>query len=474
MRPLRASIAAIALALALALPGGAAAQGYPQCFGETEADNVQPQAGKALRFGITPGIQTGQLGTGEAVPRTPEDPDRHLAELAKLRPPGGPFVLRLHRFFWSDGEPAVQRFLALTDRYTRAGYLVELQLRYHPDAQQEGDIAAWAAHVRDVVRRFGSNKRVVAIQVTNEVNLTFSPDSSDGSYAGARDALIQGVIAAKDEARKRGYSQLEIGFNWAYRTAPQDDASFWNYIRDHGGAAFTGALDWVGLDAYPGTFFPPAETPGDERDGMVNAMSAMRCFTQGAGIPDSKPIHVEETGFPTDQAARSEARQAQVADTIVRAVHDFRGNYNVSDLRWFNLRDGNSQSGNYQTQYGLLRDDYTEKPAFGVFARLVGELSIRDALGPEQARPDVHLRTRCAGTRIRASLVGRDTRLARRVEFRDGRLRARDARRPFVRILGRGRRQRIAAVVRMRDGERLMLRLRSPRCGAASRPSLAG
>jgi hypothetical protein len=473
MRPLRALIAAAALALAL--PAGAAAQGYPQCFGETAADAVQPHGGQALRFGITPGIQTGQLGTGAATPRTPEDPDRHLAELAKLRPPGGPFVLRLHRFFWSDGEPAVQSFLALADRYTRAGYLVELQLRYHPSAGQEGDIAAWTAHVRDVVRRFGSNRRVVAIQVTNEVNLTFSPDSSDGSFAGARDALIQGVIAAKDEARKRGYNQLAIGFNWAYRTAPQDDASFWNYLRDHGGAAFTAALDWVGLDAYPGTFFPPAEAPGGERDGMVNAMSALRCFTEGAGIPDSKPIHVEETGFPTDQAARTEARQAQVADTIVRAVNDFRGNYNVSDLRWFNLRDGNSQSGNYQTQYGLLRDDYTEKPAFGVYGSLVRELSIRDAQAtPRAARPDVHLRARCSGTRVRASVGGRDTGLVRRVEFRDGRRRARDTRRPFVRLLGRGRRQRVAAIVRMRDGKRLVLRLRVPRCRGATGPSFAG
>ncbi len=470
MRPSLACIAALVTVL-LAAPASANAQGYPQCFGETEADNVQPQGGTALRFGITPGIQTGQLGTGPATPRTPEDPVRHLAALAKLRPPGGPFVLRLHRFFWSDGEPAVQRFLDLANRYTRAGYLVELQLRYHPSAEQEGDIGAWTAHVRDVVRRFGSNPRVVAIQVTNEVNLTFSPDSSDGSYAGARDALIQGVIAAKDEARKRGYNQLEIGFNWAYRTAPQDDASFWNYIRDHGGPAFVGALDWVGLDAYPGTFFPPVEAPGEERDGMVNAMSAMRCFTQGAGIPDSKPIHLEETGFPTGPGARTEARQAQVADTIVHAVHDYRGNYNVSDFRWFNLRDGDSQSGNYQTQYGLLRDDYSEKPAFGVYAGLVRELSIRDAqVGP----PAVRLRARCSGLRIRASLVGSDTRRVRRVEFRDGRRRARDARRPFVRILGRGRRQRIAAVVRMRDGRRLVLRLRVARCRRATGPSFAG
>ena len=146
-------------------------------------------------------MQTGQLGTGAVPPRLPEDPAQTLNALGRLKPANGPFVLRLHRFFWSDGEEGVRRFLALKDRYTRAGYFVELQLRYHPDEQQEGDIAAWTAHVRDVVRRFGADPRVVAIQVTNEVNLTFSPDSSDGAYEGAKDALIQGVIAAQDEKR---------------------------------------------------------------------------------------------------------------------------------------------------------------------------------------------------------------------------------------------------------------------------------
>ena len=47
---------------------------------------------------------------------------------------------------------------------------------------------------------------MVGLQVTNEVNFTISPDSSDGAYAGARDALIQGVIAAKDEARDAAFA----------------------------------------------------------------------------------------------------------------------------------------------------------------------------------------------------------------------------------------------------------------------------
>ena len=417
----------VAMALALAVP--AHAQGGP-CFGQTDADAVEQKPGAPpLRFGITPGAQTGQFFTGAVLPRTPEDPARQIAGLDGLRAPNAPFVLRLHRFFWSDGEDGVRRFLALADLYTRAGYLVELQLRYHPSPEQEGDIAAWEAHVRDVVRRFGANPRVVAIQVTNEVNITFSPDSSDGAHEGAREALVYGVIAAKDEVRRRGYRQLEIGFNWAYRTDPASESAFWNHLRD-APDAFRAALDWVGVDAYPGTVFPPAHTPGGERDGMVNAFSTFRCYAGGAGIPESIPIHVEENGWPTEPPARSYEQQARVAETLVRSVHDFRGTYNITDYRWFNLRDGDTTSANFQSQYGLMTDEYEPKPAYGVYRRLVADL------GRRYSRPRLKLSVRCRSGRWYARIRGRDTSEVLRASFRVGHLRAADdARPPFERSI---------------------------------------
>jgi hypothetical protein len=411
---MRAVVLAVLGVLVLASP--AAAQNA--CIGQTDADSIEQKAGPPLRFGITPGVQTGQYVTGAVPPRTPEEPAKQLAGLAGLRPDGGPFVLRLHRFFWSGGEEEIRRVLALSDLYTRAGYLVELQLRYHPNEQQEGDIRAWTEHVREVVRRFGVNPRVVAIQVTNEVNITFSPDSSDGAYDGARDALIQGVIAAKDEVRRRGFRQLEIGFNWAYRSEPSAENAFWTYLRDNGGPAFVGALDWVGVDAYPGTVFPPAHTEGGERDGMVNAFSSFRCYSAIAGIPESIPIHVEENGWPTEPPGRSYEQQAEVAETLVRAVHDFRGTFNITDYRWFNLRDGDTTSANFQTQYGLMTDEYDPKPAYGVYAGLVRQL------GTRYAKPRLSLSARCRGRRWRGRVGGPDAGHVLSATFRIGDLHA--------------------------------------------------
>src|SRR4051812_47857516 len=441
---MRRALLTIVLAGLVAAPAADAQSGG--CIGETSAQDVPQKPGPALRFGITPGVQTGQLGTGPQPPRTPEDPARQLAALHDLVPPGRPFVLRLHRFFWSEGEPAVQRFLELADRYTRAGYLVELQLRYHPTPAQEGDIPAWTAYVRDVVRRFGSNRRVVAIQVTNEVNLPDSPDSSDGNYEGGRDALIQGVIAAKDEARRRGYGQLAIGFNWAYRYTPQGDQSFWDYLRDHGGPGFLAALDWIGLDAYPGTFIPPVDTEGGERDALVNAMSTLRCYSRGARIPDTVPIHVEENGWPTSPPSRSYERQVSALETQVRAFHDFRGTYNVSDYRWFDLRDSDSTSPNFQQQYGLMTDVYEEKPAFARYRSLIAELSVRSAAPARLA-----LRVRCRAGRWVGAARG-DADGVRRVDFRvDGSLRTRDRQPPFRRALRSPRHGRHRVVARVFD-----------------------
>ncbi|MDX6638860.1 MAG: hypothetical protein QOJ01_2371, partial [Solirubrobacterales bacterium] len=151
--------------------------------------------------------------------------------------------------------------------------------------------------------------------------------------------------------------------------------AFWTYLRDHGGRRFARAVDWVGLDSYPGTVFPPSEpTPTGYADGMVNAMSVLRqCFMPIAGLGAGVPIHVEENGWPTGPG-RSDARQAVALRQMVRAVNRFRGNYGVAEYRWFDLRDHNSSSTNFQHHYGLLRDDYSKKPAFGDYRRLVRKL----------------------------------------------------------------------------------------------------
>lgn len=373
---------AIAVTGLTALLAGLVCAGWPHperavaqqvCLGDPSADGVEARPGPRVRFGITPAGVAGALGPPVAV--TPGTREQTLSALRKLRTPGSPFVLRLNRFFWSLRQQGFRKFLRRATGYTRRGYLVELQLRYHPDERQEGRIGRWVRFVRNVTRAFGRNPRVVGLQVANEVNFyPFVPDASDSAYEGAREALVRGVVAADRVARRHGYEQLEIGFNWAYRTDPDRERSFWEALRD-GGPRFRAAVEWVGLDAYPGTVFPPAEAPGDERDGIVAAMSQLRqCFMPIARLGPRVPIHVEENGWPTGPG-RSEASQEIALRAMVGAVHEFRGTYNVTDYRWFDLRDHNTASQNFQQHYGLLRDDYSAKLAFGAYRELVRRLA---------------------------------------------------------------------------------------------------
>jgi hypothetical protein len=311
-------------------------------------------------------------------------------------------VVRLNRLFWSGGDGLLAQFQALVARYTSAGQDVELQVRYHPGFGEAGDLGAWQRYVRHVVDAVGSNRRVVAMTITNEVNVTFSPNTSDGAYTGARDALIDGVEAAHDEALRRGDDQLRFGFTYAYRFSPVDDAAFFSYLGAHGGVALQRALGFVGLDFYPGSVYPPAMAPGDTyRSEMAQALGTLRrCLMPKAGLGAGVPIWITENGVPTG-ADVTETQQAGDLTQLVDAAQAYSGTFNVTDYRWFNLRDSNSSAAGslpgaattFATD-GLLRDDYSAKPAFAAFRAAIA------VLGQREPKPIGRSRCRSATLRL--------------------------------------------------------------------------
>jgi hypothetical protein len=333
------------------------------------SDNASPAP---LRFGIDPEL-AGSVGSIQTASK-PESETQRVAALDALRPPGKELVLRVNRLFWSDGEDGIRSFQQLIARDTAAGFDVEMQVRYHPTTAEEGDMAAWTAYVRRVVDVFGPNHRVVAMTITNENNVNVSPNTSDGSYKSANQALIDGVIAARQEADAHGWGRLKFGFTYAWRFSPQGDAAFWSAL-DAGGPAFRNALSFVGLDVYPGSFYPPAILPPDDlRQEIVKALATVRgCWMASAQIGAAVPIWITENGYPTTLGAHTEAEQAQSLGAMVDAVHDYAGTFGVSDYRWFNLRDNDSQGAGMFDTDGLLRDDYSPKPSFAQLrARIAG------------------------------------------------------------------------------------------------------
>jgi hypothetical protein len=153
----------------------------------------------------------------------------------------------------------------------------------------------------------------------------------------------------------------------------------------------------------------------------------------------------------------------------------------VSDYRWFNLRDSKTGDAGVFQNAGLLEDDYDEKPAFAAYRELVRKYT---AAGTPAAAPRLKLKLRrrfghtrdgrrCAASRVRATVGGRDRDEARRAGFfRDRRRVGRDTHRPLSRVVEPRARptrlmlHRAVARVRLAGGRLVRLSRRYRRCPA--------
>ena len=133
-------------------------------------------------------------------------------------------------------------------------------------------------------------------------------------------------------------------------------------------------MDWVGIDLYPQTWTSTTKR-GPAAAAAPCASSCAGCVRWRCRLRESSPvhIHVSENGFPTGPG-RDEAEQAELLTAAIEAVADVRRPYGISDYRWFGLRDSNSSQSTFEAQYGVLRDDYTPKPAFHHLRDLVGRI----------------------------------------------------------------------------------------------------
>jgi hypothetical protein len=365
---------AVALAVALAALGAAPARAAdPRCL-TAEVPPVSAPA-KPLRFGITPQA-AGTVGAsqGEVVP---PDPKARDAALHHLRPRNRELVIRITRFFESEGDAAVRRVVRRARHFARRGFGVEAQIRYHPSPEQEGDRVSWRRFVRRAAKALAPNPSLVTLSITNEVNLPISPNTSDGAFAGAKEAIVAGIAEADRALRRHGRRDVDLGFTYAYRWLADSDLSFWSEIGRLATPGFRAGLDYVGVQLYPGLFVPPtlvAETAGEA---TVEALTLVReCYMPRAGLGPETALQVTEIGFATN-LGHTEARQASELSDTVRAVHAFSGTLGVTDLRYFNLRDNRPDGTDLFDDVGLLRADYSPKPAFDVFRSLIRELGTR-------------------------------------------------------------------------------------------------
>lgn len=372
------------LAAAVAFPGGAPAQlGGGPCVSANPPAIDAPA--RRLRFGITP-LSAGTAGASQAQPK-PDDPAAALAELRRLRPGRRQLILRLNRMSMADGEAGIHRYASLVDDYAKAGFDTELQVRYHPGPGQDGDMAAWTRYVRDAVSVLGKRQSVKALTITNEGNFPVSPNTSDGAFRGVKQAIVSGTIAARERLDRMGRPDVQLGFSFAWRWLPSSDAAFWQDLGSLGNARFRQAVDYVGLQIYPGLVYPPVLAPGRSAgDEIVEALTLLRgCYMPMAGLGRRVALWVTENGYATN-LGRSEAEQVGSLSSTLDEIHRYSGTLGVTDYRWFNLRDNDSSGTDLFDAVGVLRDDYAEKPAFATLRSAI------QSIGTDRPRP-----RRCGG-----------------------------------------------------------------------------
>jgi hypothetical protein len=323
-----------------------------------------------LRFGVYPWAAAGAVGSVD--PPVADDPNKALRSVKDLE---GSRSITVHLYGQYTGAEPGEADALLSDArwWSDNGVRVEMVLRYRPASV--GLVSGYVSWVRDVAGRLAAISGVVAIQIGNEANNTASGAAGDGAYADAAQAIALGVPAARQAVIAAGRPDIGIGFNWAAGNTPCQPDPFFSELRRVGGEAFAAAVGWVGIDLYPGTWSAPSPSvfPSAQlvRSSVVSSLGCLRTTQMPlAGLSSSVTITVAETGWPTS-ANRSELTQAAVLRDIVGAVETVSGQYGVTDLRWFDLRDANTASGQLENGYGLLRDDYSAKPAFGAYRALI-------------------------------------------------------------------------------------------------------
>jgi hypothetical protein len=306
-------------------------------------------------FGIWPGAVAADLVSLQPLDCPVEDAGKTLAALRQLQGTAAEFYVRAYRHFGEGTRPhpAARATPRQPELYAGEGRLIDLVACYQsPVPDPEGFTDFVRQSVRDVAA-WGGGK----VQVGEELNV---PAPLDGGSPGCFEAVSAGVAAALDERDRLGAPVL-VGVN----AAGMPDPAFWNHLTSVIGPRNTGRLDYIGLDAFPDVFQPVPH--GKLPAAVTFLLRRLRTVTTEAGIPQATPIHVTETGWPTDDQ-RTEGTQAQVLTAVAAAA--LASDAGVQAYEWFGLRDGNTAAA-WTARFGILRDDYAPKPAFAAIQQII-------------------------------------------------------------------------------------------------------
>lgn len=288
--------------------------------------------------------------------------------------------MRYYLHYIGDGETA-NHTPVNPEQYVTDRRKLDLVLMFQTN---EEDLTGWNDIIKKMIRKYGSY--LGSLQITEEANVQVP--YLDGNFKNVRQALVQGVITAKEEIRKQNLD-VKVGFNSTPIFNPAD--TFWKEIKELANESFYDSLDYVGLDFFPDVFQPI------KFSNLENVVTlVLKKFREqdlaGAGIPSSVPIRITENAWSTGPN-RPYEQQVKTVEAVIRTIYALKDELNITGYEYHQLRDADSSefegdSNNdseyndaatllRQHQFGLLKDDYTPKPAFETYRKLIDELGTK-------------------------------------------------------------------------------------------------
>lgn len=231
--------------------------------------------------------------------------------------------------------------------------------RYSPNSA-----ADYADAMAYLVRRYGS--RVAAWELWNEPNSDYFFNSAHPAeeYAAMVKAAYPAMKAVDPSAVVVAGSLMES--DWEFT-----EALYANGIK--------GNFDGFSFHPYSGDRSPISPTDPRYREHSFSlGVPAVREVLASHG--DAKPLWLTEFGWSTANIRGGQTWENGVSDAVqasyLEQAYATMGTWDdIAAGVWFNLSDTRNGSSELVNQFGLLRLDGTEKPAFAAFKRAAAKLA---------------------------------------------------------------------------------------------------
>jgi hypothetical protein len=292
--------------------------------------------------------------------------------------------------------------------------------RYPPTyATDYANAARWAAD------RWGGY--MAAFQIWNEPNEANQSFWKTTDPAGDYVGLVKAAYPAVKSSR---FAQLPVIAGGLSKT----DGVFTQSLYAKG---IRGYFDAFAVHPYTEARSPYETRTGNERKwSFISGVPWIREIMLANG--DDKPIWLTEFGhttcndFANKYCVTYDAQATQIAD----AWTILQGWSYVQGATQYNLRNKGTDPASREDNYGLLRRDFTPKPAMESFKRAMAAIRSTPPAQPVDAAPAVALTAPTAGATFRRGLqfsaTASDDRGVAKVEFRiDGTLVATDTSAPY-------------------------------------------